>query len=113
MKRAKIIQILKTVVYIKLEVILIQLVLWLASLHIKVSRETTPVCSRLTRLVRAGYSHHDYGANRERARIPRRVQDGSVHMQRSLVSSSYPAQLSLKQFKTNGQKFKVAYSYQL
>ena len=46
-------------------------------------RETTPVCSGRTRLVRAGYSRHDSGASRERARITQRVQDGSVHMQRS------------------------------
>ena len=58
-------------------------------------RETTPVCSRLTRLVRAGYSRHDSGASRERARITQRAQDGSVHMQRSLPSSSYPARSTL------------------
>ena len=55
------------------------------------------VCSRLTRLVCAGYSRHDSGASRERARILRRAQDGSVHMQRSLPSSSYPARLTLIQ----------------
>ena len=44
-------------------------------------RETMPVCSGLTRLVRAGCSRHDSGANRERARIPQRAQDGSVHTQ--------------------------------
>ena len=63
-------------------------------LKIKVTRarrETTPVCSRLTRLVRAEYSRHDSGASRERARIMQRAQDGSVHMQRSLPASSYPA----------------------
>ena len=55
-----------------------------------------PVCSGLTRLVRAGYSRHESGASRERARITRRAQDGSVHMQRSLPSSSYPARSTLK-----------------
>ena len=59
-------------------------------------RETTPVCSRLTRLVRVGYSRHDYGASRERTQIMRRAQDGSVHMQRSLPSSSYPARSTLR-----------------
>ena len=58
-------------------------------------RETMPVCSGRTRLVRAGYSCHDSGASRERARITRRAQDGSVHMQRSLPSSSYHAQSTL------------------
>ena len=60
-------------------------------------RETTPVCSRLTRLVRVGYSHHDHnsGASRERARITRHTQYGSIHMQRSLPSSSYPARSTL------------------
>ena len=51
-------------------------------------RETTPVCSGLTRLVRAGYSRHDSGASSEHARIMRRAQDGSVHMQ--LVSRPAP-----------------------
>ena len=51
-------------------------------------RETTPVCSELTRLVRRGYSRHNSGASRERARITRRAQDGSVHMQ--LVSRPAP-----------------------
>ena len=53
-------------------------------------RETTPVCSGLTtcRLVRAGYSRHYSGASRERARITRRAQDGSVHMQ--LISRPAP-----------------------
>ena len=45
-------------------------------------------CSGLTRLVRAGYSRHDSGASRERARITQRAQDGSVHMQ--LVSRPAP-----------------------
>ena len=58
-------------------------------------RETTSVCSGLTRLVRAGYSRHDSGASRERVRITRHLQDGSVHMQRSLPSSSYPARSTL------------------
>ena len=58
-------------------------------------RETTPVCSGLTRLVRAGYSRHDPATSRELAQIPRRVQDGSVHMQLSLPSSSYPARSTL------------------
>ena len=35
------------------------------------------------------------GASRERARITRRAQDGGVHMQRSLPSSSYPARSTL------------------
>ena len=63
----------------------------LDALHLKVARawrETTPVCSGLTRLVRAGYSRHDPGASREPARITRRAQDGSVHMQ--LVSRPAP-----------------------
>ena len=51
-------------------------------------RETTPVCSGLTRLVRAGYSRRDSGASRECARITRHAQDGSVHMQ--LVSRPAP-----------------------
>ena len=51
-------------------------------------RETSPVCSRPTRLVRAGYSRHDSGASRERARITQRAQDGSIHMQ--LVSRPAP-----------------------
>ena len=42
--------------------------------------ETTPVCSGLTRLVRAEYSRHYSGANGERARITRRAQDGSVQL---------------------------------
>ena len=58
-------------------------------------RETMPVCSGLTWLVRAGYLRHDSGASREHARITRRAQDGSVHMQRSLPSSSYPARSTL------------------
>ena len=69
-------------------------------LKIKVARawcETTPVCSGLTRLVRAGYSRHDSGASRERARITRRAQDGSIRMQRSLPSSSYPARSTLRE----------------
>ena len=41
-------------------------------------RENTPVCCGLTRLVRAGYSRHDSGASRERARIMRHAQDGSI-----------------------------------
>ena len=49
------------------------------------------MCSRLPGLVRAGYSHHHSGASREHARITRWAQDDSVHMQRSLPSSSYPA----------------------
>ena len=53
------------------------------------------VRSGLTRLVRAGYSCHDSGASRERAQIMRRAQDGSIHMQRSLPSSSYPARSTL------------------
>ena len=53
------------------------------------------VCSGLARLVHAGYSRHDSGASRERARITRREQDGSVHMQRSLPSSSYPARSTI------------------
>ena len=60
-------------------------------LDIKVARawrETTPVCSGLTRLVRARYSHPDSGASRERARITRHAQDGSIHMQCSLPSRS-------------------------
>ena len=39
------------------------------------------ICSGLTRLVREEYSCHDSGASREHARITRRAQDGSVHMQ--------------------------------
>ena len=35
------------------------------------------------------------GASRERAQITRRAQDGGVHMQRSLPSSSYPARSTL------------------
>ena len=64
-------------------------------------RETTFVCSGLTRLVRAGYSRHGSGASRERARITRRAQDGSVHMQCSLPSSSYPARSTLMTEKDN------------
>ena len=66
-------------------------------------RETTPVSSGLTRLVRAGYSRHDSGASRERARITRRAQDGSVHMQRSLPSSSYPARSTLNKLHIQGK----------
>ena len=44
-------------------------------------RETTPICSGLTRLVCAGYSHHYSGASGKRARIMRHAQNGSVHMQ--------------------------------
>ena len=64
-------------------------------------RETTPVCSGLTRLVRAGYFRHYSEASRERARITRRAQDGSVHMQRSLPSSSYPTRSTLTPPPTN------------
>ena len=67
-------------------------------LGFKVARawcETMPVCSGLTRLVRPGYFRHYSGASRERARITRRAKDGSVHMQRSLPSSSYPARSTL------------------
>ena len=42
-----------------------------------------------------GYSLNDSGASREHAQIMRRAQDGSVHMQRSLPSSSYPARSTL------------------
>ena len=65
-------------------------------------RETTPVCSGLTRLGRAGYSRHDSGASRERARIMWRAQDVSVHMQRSLPSSSYPARSTLRRILDSG-----------
>ena len=58
-------------------------------------RETTPVCSGLTRLVCAGYSRRDSGASRERARITQRAQDGSVHMQLFSPPSSYPARSTL------------------
>ena len=68
-------------------------------LRVKVARtwrETTPVCSGLTRLVRAGYSRYDSGASRERARITRRVQHGSVHNDAaSLPCNSYPARSML------------------
>ena len=73
------------------------------------------VCSGLTRLVRAGYSRHDSGASRVRARITRRAQDGSVHMQRrlrSLPSSSYPARSTLKETKTH-IKFTFIMKYSL
>ena len=53
-------------------------------------RETTPVCSGLTKLVRAGYSRHDSGASRERARIMRRAHAAS------LPSSTYPARSTLR-----------------
>ena len=68
--------------------------IWLSVKVSRAWRETTPACSGLTRLVRAGnsrVSRHDSGANRERARITWRAQNGSVHMQPSLPSSSYPA----------------------
>ena len=52
------------------------------------------VSSGRTRLVCA-YSRHDSGSPRERAWITRRPQDGSVHMQCSLPSSSYHAWSSL------------------
>ena len=41
------------------------------------------------------YSRHDSGASREQAQIMRRAQDGSVHLQHSLPSSSYPARSTL------------------
>ena len=46
----------------------------------------------------SGYSRHNSGASRKRVWITRRTQDGSVHMQRSLPSSSYPARSTLSQF---------------
>ena len=48
--------------------------------------ETTPVCSGLTRLVRAEYAHHYSGTSGERARITRRAQDGSVQLLSRTVS---------------------------
>ena len=42
-----------------------------------------------------GYSRHNSGTSRERVRITRRAQDGSVHMQCSLPSSSYRARSTL------------------
>ena len=62
------------------------------------------MCSRLSRLVRAGYSRHHSGASREHARITRWAQDGSVHMQRSLPSSSYPARSTLNNFALSQHK---------
>ena len=64
-------------------------------------RETTPVCSRLTRLVRAGYSHYDSGASRERARITRRAQDGSIHMQLVLRPAPITARSTLSTCREN------------
>ena len=55
-------------------------------------------------LVRAGYSRHHSGASREHVRITRWAQDGSVHMQRSLPSSSYPARSTLNNFALSQHK---------
>ena len=59
-------------------------------------RETTPVCSGLTRLVRAGYSRHYSGASRERARITQHAQDGSVHMQLVSRPATIPPRSTLR-----------------
>ena len=61
-----------------------------------------PVCSGLTRLVRAGYSLHDSGLEQvgnmhESCGV---VQDGSGHMQPSLPSSSYPTRSTLSNIAT-------------
>ena len=59
-------------------------------------RETTPVCSGLTRLVCAGYSRHDSGASRKRAGITRRAQFGSCPHTASLTCPcSYLARSTL------------------
>ena len=73
-------------------------------------------CVAETRLVRAGYCRHDSGASRERARILRRAQDGSVHVQRILPSSSHPARSTLKTrrayFRVNNRNIQIYIVYQ-
>ena len=61
-------------------------------------RETTPIWSGLTRLVRAGYSRHDSGASRPgNVRESRGVRKmaASTRSVLSLPSSSYPARSTL------------------